>query len=82
MCHKLPAPLNKRVFPVVVITARKNSPPANEPGCSFLVVQIPVELNLPNAKYHNAPKVTPGIYCSIERAELVEEGKKVMWQMV
>jgi hypothetical protein len=82
MCHKVPAPLNKRVFPVVVITARKATPPHNEPGCSFLVVQIPVSLEgVSNAKYHNVPKVTEGIYCAIERGELVEEGKKVMWQM-
>jgi hypothetical protein len=82
MVHKIPAPLNKRVFPVLVITAVKSNPPSPQPGASFLVVQIPVATQgLPGAKYHDVPKVTGGVYCSIERAELVDEGKKTMWQM-
>lgn len=74
MMHHIPAPLNNRVFPVLVITAKK----AEE----FIVVQIPVATkDLPNAKYHDVPKITGGMYCSIERGELVEGGKKVQWQM-
>ena len=74
MAHHIPAPLNNRVFPVVVITAKKTE--------EFLVVQIPVATKgLPNAKYHNVPKVTGGMYCSIERGKLLDEGAKVQWQM-
>ena len=87
MRHKVPAPLNNRVFPVLLITGKKAGAPAGEgaqvtPGDSFTVVQIPVETQgLPNAKYHNAPKITGGLYCSIERCEVVEDGKKVQWAM-
>ena len=87
MRHKVPAPLNNRVFPVVVITGKKAAAPAEGsdqgiPGDSFTVVQIPVATQgLPNAKYHNAPKITAGLYCSIERCEVVEGGKKVQWSM-
>lgn len=38
MCHNLPFPLSPRVFPLLVVTA-KTGP------LSFLVVQIPVNLN-------------------------------------
>lgn len=77
MVHKIPAPLNNRVFPVLVMTAKKVSP-----APTFLVVQIPVATQgLPNAKYHNVPKMTGGMYTSIERGELVEEGRRVQWQM-
>ncbi len=74
MCHKIPPPLNNRVFPVIVITAKRQN--------EFLVVQIPVATQgLPGAKYHDVPKVTGGIYVSVERGELVEGGAKTMWQM-
>lgn len=87
MVHKIPAPLNNRVFPVIVITGKKAAVPAvgasnGVSGDSFTVVQIPVATQeLSGAKYHNAPKVTGGLYCSIERVELVEDGKKVQWSM-
>jgi hypothetical protein len=87
MRHKVPAPLNNRVFPVLVITAKTAAAPAEgsdqgTPGDSFTVVQIPVSTQgLPNAKYHNAPKITGGLYCSIERCEVVEDGNKVQWSM-
>lgn len=89
MRHKVPAPLNNRVFPVLVVTGKKAATPAGEggaapgrPGDSFTVVQIPVATqSLPNAKYHNAPKITGGLYCSIERCEVVEDGQKVRWSM-
>ena len=93
MVHKIPAPLNNRVFPVLVITGKKAAAPAAQrgseeapsnamPGDSFVVVQIPVGTQgLPGAKYHNVPKVTGGLYCSIERVEVVEDGKKVQWSM-
>ena len=74
MRHKIPAPLNNRVFPVMVITGKKER--------SFVDLQIPVATKgLPGAKYHDVPKVTGGMYCSIERCELVEGGEKVKWQM-
>ena len=51
MVHKIPTPLNDRVFPELVITAKRNQ--------EFIVVQIPVaSKGLPNAKYHNVPKIT------------------------
>ena len=74
MAHHIPAPLNNRVFPVLVITAHKKK--------ELIVVQIPVATKgLPNARYHNVPKVTGGMYCSIERGELIEDEAKVRWQM-
>lgn len=74
MMHSIPSPLNNRVFPVLVITAKKES--------EFIVVQIPVATKgLPNAKYHNVPKVTGGMYVSVEHGELVEGETKVQWQM-
>ncbi|KAK3698585.1 hypothetical protein LTR37_016912 [Vermiconidia calcicola] len=74
MVHHIPAPLNNRVFSVLVITARR--------GDSFVVVQLPVDAQgLPGTKYQDAPKLTGGQYVSIERGELVEDGKKTQWQM-
>ncbi|KAK4541705.1 hypothetical protein LTR36_007414 [Oleoguttula mirabilis] len=80
MVHHIPPPLNDRVFPVLVITAKK----AEE----FIVVQIPVDTtHMPAAKYpsYNSKggggKITPGIYVSIERGELVDGGARVKWQM-
>lgn len=87
MVHKIPAPFNKRVFPVLVIAGKKAAAPAEgtdhgTPGDSFTVVQIPVATQgLPGAKYHDVPKITGGLYCSIERCEVVEDGKKVQWSM-
>ena len=76
MQHHIPAPLNNRVFPVLVVTGKKAG------GGEFIVAQIPVATKgLPGAKYHNVPKVTGGMYCSVERCELVEEGMKTRWQM-
>lgn len=47
-----------------------------------MVVQIPVDTkNIDKAKYFKDSKVTNGVYCSIERGELVEGGAKVKWQM-
>lgn len=79
MRHKIPAPLNNRVFPELVITGKKKNAGGRD---SFTVVQVPVATQgLPNAKYHNAPKITGGMYCSIEHCELVEEGQKTRWRM-
>lgn len=88
MCHKIPPPLNNRVFSVVVITARSIFTEA------FLVVQIPVDITkVPAALYSNGrhkqaadsaqkkKDVTVGQYVSIERAEMVDEGARVKWQM-
>ena len=74
MAHHIPTPLNDRVFTVIVIAAKR--------GNEFLDLQIPVvEEGLPNAKYSGAANVVKGMYCSIERGELIEDGKKVQWQM-
>lgn len=74
MVHKIPPPLKDRVFPVAVITAKK----AEE----FLVVQIPVETEqIDTAKYSADGKHQVGMYCSIERGELVDGGGRVKWQM-
>ena len=88
MAHHIPPPLNNRVFPVVVVTAR--STPSVKP--SFLVVQIPVDIvKVPQALYAtgrnkqdgNTPKkqkdITMGQYVSIERCELNED--RIKWQM-
>ncbi|KAK5132604.1 hypothetical protein LTR08_008803 [Meristemomyces frigidus] len=78
MVHHIPPPLDDRVFPVMVITARKT-----EPVQEFIVVQIPVDTtDMPSAKYKSrGGKVTTGMYVSIERGELIEGGAKVKWQM-
>ncbi|TKA61044.1 hypothetical protein B0A55_10826 [Friedmanniomyces simplex] len=76
MVHHIPPPLNDRVFPVLVVTARK----AEE----LLVVQIPVEVKgMPGTSYNSNQfrKLQDGMYCSIERAELLDTGAKVKWQM-
>lgn len=74
MVRKIPFPLNNRVFRVMVITAKKDS--------EFYVVQIPVDLsNVPGNKYNKDSKVTPGMYCSIERCVLVDKGDHTVWHM-
>lgn len=87
MAHHIPPPLNNRVFPVVICTARH----ATEQR--FLVVQIPVDASkIASAKYSNGKNktsgetaqqkkdITLGQYVSIERAEVTSDGK-VRWQM-
>lgn len=74
MVHKIPGPLNNRVFPLLVISARKTQ--------EFLVVQIPVDMKtIESAKYTKDPKLTIGMYCSVERGDIIEGGAKVRWQM-
>ncbi|KAK5125386.1 hypothetical protein LTR85_000495 [Meristemomyces frigidus] len=79
MVHHIPPPLNDRVFPVLVMTAKK----AEE----FIVVQIPVDTTgMPGAKYpsynsRGGGKITPGMYVSIERGGLSSSREKVTWQM-
>lgn len=76
MLHNIPPPLNDRVFTVMCIWAKR--PAKND----FLVVQLPVDpRGLPGTKYADRPKITTGQYVSIERGELVDEGKNVKWQM-
>ena len=43
MAHKIPPPLNNRVFSVVILTARSTASPSQ-----FLVVQIPVDISRVN----------------------------------
>lgn len=85
MLHHIPPPLNQRVFSVLVITAKRS-----QPTKEFMVVQIPVttkglpleaEGHSPGVKYYDVPKVTAGKYVSIEKGEVLEEGKNVKWQM-
>jgi hypothetical protein len=74
MLHHIPPPLNDRVFTVLIITARRAS--------QLLVVQMPIETQgLAGIKYDGAAKVTSGQYVSIELAQLVDDGRKVKWQM-
>lgn len=79
MVHHIPPPLNDRVFPVLVITAKKSE--------EFMVVQIPVDTTgMPAAKYPSyngkgGGSITPGMYVSIERGELLDGREKVKWQM-
>jgi len=76
MVHVIPAPLNDRVFSELIITAKK----AEE----LLVVQIPVQTKgMPGTAYNvnQFRKLQDGMYVSIERAELLDDGAKVKWQM-
>jgi len=76
MVHHIPPPLNDRVFPELVITAKK----AQE----LLVVQIPVDTKgMPGTAYNSNQhrKLQDGMYCSIERAEVLDGKAKVKWQM-
>lgn len=76
MLHKIPPPLNDRVFTVMVIWAKR---PARS---DWLVVQLPVSTRgLPGLTYQDRPKITTGQYVSVERGELINEGKDVKWQM-
>ena len=77
MVHHIPPPLNDRVFNVIVLTAKHGS------GNESLVVQIPVETGgMPRAKYSGGKgNVTEGMYTSIERGELLDDGAKLKWQM-
>jgi hypothetical protein len=92
MCHNIPPPLNNRVFPTLVVTGRSTTSATTSP--SFLVVQMPVGdiSKVDQAMYSNSKhkestdsqkkkNITFGEYVSIERAELIEEGAKVKWQM-
>ena len=72
MQHKIPAPLNDRLFRVLVITAKRDK--------SFIVVQIPVDDDVPELhKPTPAPKVVKGIYCSVETGTLSEDGSRTTW---
>lgn len=65
MCHKLPPPLSRRVFPELVLTA-KTGPLA------FIVVQIPVNLeSFPEALYSNGRNIKEGDG-EIKRKSLVQ----------
>jgi len=91
MCHNIPPPLNNRVFPTLVITGRSTTATSSP---FFLVVQIPVDdiSKVEQAMYSNGKhkrstdsqkkkNVTFGEYVSIERAELIEDGAGIKWQM-
>ncbi|KAK3644425.1 hypothetical protein LTR56_009677 [Elasticomyces elasticus] len=76
MVHHIPPPLNDRVFPELVVTAKRDG--------ELLVVQIPVDTKgMPRTAYNSnqTRKLQDAMYCSIERAELLDDGTKVKWQM-
>lgn len=70
MEHKIPPPLQRRVFRVLVITASRG-----EAGSALIVVQIPVEGN----PIESRDGVVYGIYCSVETARL--ENGRTIWSM-
>ncbi|KAL9638567.1 MAG: hypothetical protein Q9204_001450 [Flavoplaca sp. TL-2023a] len=87
MCHKLPFPLSKRVFSVLVITATTGRE-------DFVVVQLPVEIGtLQEAFYSNGRNLTEGStalkrkkpimgkYMSIERCVLRPIANEIEWTM-
>ncbi|KAF2719432.1 hypothetical protein K431DRAFT_286724 [Polychaeton citri CBS 116435] len=77
MLHHIPSPLNNRVFPVLVITAKAHN--------RIIVVQIPVQVaSVSGVKYAAGgkdSKITVGMYCSIEYCELTDHAHKICWQM-
>ncbi|EME87950.1 uncharacterized protein MYCFIDRAFT_75783 [Pseudocercospora fijiensis CIRAD86] len=73
MRHKVPSPLKNRVFTVVVAAGKIEN--------EFVDVQIPVELPN-NAKYkETSTEIVHGVYASVERGSLEENGTHVKWQM-
>ena len=80
MAHKIPAPLNNRVFSVVIVRARTPK------SLGFVVVQIPIDLSgVEGAKYaldakgRQKEKVVHGAYCAVERVKRTSDG--VLWEM-
>ena len=64
MCHKLPAMLANRVFPVLVLTAKRGRH-------AFIVVQIPVDVSsLTAAMYSNGRNLKEGD-CALKRRKPV-----------
>ena len=54
MCHELPAMLSNRVFPVLVLTAKRGKH-------AFVIVQIPVDVSgLTGAMYSNGRNLQEG----------------------
>ena len=54
MCHRLPAMLSNRVFPVLILTAKRGKH-------AFIVVQIPIDIrNLSESMYSNGRNQTMG----------------------
>lgn len=87
MCHSLPAPLQPRVFSVLVASA-KTGPD------SFVVVQVPINIkSVPAAFYSNGRNAKEGtspekrkepvigIYTSIERCKVLPTTGEVEWVM-
>ncbi|MCJ1395891.1 hypothetical protein MMC18_008777 [Xylographa bjoerkii] len=89
MCHKLPFPLNPRVFAVAVVTAKTREEGESE---GLVVVQVPVDMRaLPQARYSGGRNVgegegvkgkrcVVGTYTSVERARVGVEGQ-IEWVM-
>lgn len=86
MCHRIPGPLNNRVFSTLVTRGFTR-------GGAFIVVQIPVDIRaLSTAIYSNGKntsqgdtpekrrKMTRGQYVSIERVKEQDDGN-IMWEM-
>ncbi|KAF7197069.1 hypothetical protein HII31_01494 [Pseudocercospora fuligena] len=73
MRHKVPTPLKNRVFTVIVAAGKIEN--------EFVDVQIPVELPS-DAKYKEGnAEIVHGVYASVERGLVEENGTDVKWQM-
>ena len=64
MCHELPAMLSNRVFPVLILTAKRGKH-------AFIIVQIPVDVSgLTAAMYSNGRNLQEGD-CALKRKKPV-----------
>jgi hypothetical protein len=73
--HKMPAPLNNRVFPVLQITA------AVRGRREFIVVQVAAVPESLSAEEHRSDGALRGTYTSIERFKEVDDQGNVEWLM-
>ncbi|KXT09189.1 hypothetical protein AC579_428 [Pseudocercospora musae] len=73
MRHKIPTPLKNRVFTVIVAAGKIEN--------EFVDVQIPVEIPS-GARYKESnAEIVHGVYASVERGSVDENGTYVKWQM-
>ncbi|KAL7935303.1 hypothetical protein V8C35DRAFT_299094 [Trichoderma chlorosporum] len=73
--HKMPAPLNNRVFPVLQVTA------AVRGRREFVVVQIAAVPESPSGEEPRSDGALRGTYTSVERFREVDEQGNVEWLM-
>jgi len=92
MGHEMPAVLDNRVFPVLVVSGLRDA--TEREGASFVVVQIPVDVGgVEEAVYSNGrhkmvgdsevkkKPVVLGQYVSVEHCRVENEEREVVWQM-